>query len=187
MRLYLILSLCLLVVPTSARASPSEVEGRLRLLESVTVREYHGAHGHGLELSFPRLPPHPALERFSLKDARAVISSLEAEFQAEKSHTRQFLGARSSPGWAGTGIQIAPTTGAWSPALEQRVRAAYEELYGPSSPPLSSSLERARWLQALKLSSRYMPEGVREAALEMFSSPTVLLSVGLSMMLYISS
>jgi hypothetical protein len=49
---------------------------------------------------------------------------------------------------------------------------------------LPPSLESARWFQALKLSPRYMGEGVREAAVEMFNSPAVASSVGMSMMLY---
>ncbi len=68
---------------------------------------------------------------------------------------------------------------------EHSLREELEALYGPSSLPMPSRLEDARWFQALKLSPRYMGEGVREAALELFSSPAVLLSVGTSMMLYV--
>ena len=67
---------------------------------------------------------------------------------------------------------------------EHSLREELEALYGRSSLPMPSRLEDARWFQALKLSPTYMGEGVREAALEMFSSPAVLLSVGTSMMLY---
>ncbi|HYO54268.1 AHH domain-containing protein, partial [Archangium sp.] len=49
---------------------------------------------------------------------------------------------------------------------------------------LTGSLESARWFEALKLSPRYMGEGVREAAVEMFSSRAVVLSVGMAMLLY---
>jgi hypothetical protein len=69
-------------------------------------------------------------------------------------------------------------------ALEGARREEFEEMYGPSMFALPTSLESARWYQALKLSPRYMGEGVREAALEMFSSPAVLLSVSMSLVLY---
>ncbi|ATB42825.1 hypothetical protein CYFUS_008304 [Cystobacter fuscus] len=50
--------------------------------------------------------------------------------------------------------------------------------------PRPSSLENSRWFQALKLSPRYMDEGVREAAISLLSSPTTAYSMALSMMLY---
>ncbi|OJT16229.1 hypothetical protein BO221_50965 [Archangium sp. Cb G35] len=64
------------------------------------------------------------------------------------------------------------------------MREAYEALLGAPLVGLPGSLESARWFQALKLSPRYMGVGVREAALELFGSPAVLLSVGTSMVLY---
>ena len=69
-------------------------------------------------------------------------------------------------------------------ALEGTRREEFEALYGTSVLALPASLESARWFQALKLSPCYMEGGVREAALEMFSSPAVLLSVGMSLVLY---
>ncbi|HYO56391.1 AHH domain-containing protein [Archangium sp.] len=67
------------------------------------------------------------------------------------------------------------------------MRAGYEELFGPSSMPLPSSLESSRWFLALKLSPRYMDEGVREAAMELLGSPAVAYSLALSMMLYMAA
>ncbi|WP_375768059.1 hypothetical protein NR798_41310 [Archangium gephyra] len=48
-------------------------------------------------------------------------------------------------------------------------------------------LEQSRLLRALKLSPRYMGEGVREAALEMFASPAFVVSVYLSMLVYFAA
>jgi HNH/ENDO VII superfamily nuclease len=73
------------------------------------------------------------------------------------------------------------------PDQERKLREDLEELFGPSSLPLPSSLENSRWFQALKLSPRYMDEGVREAAMELLSSPTVAYSMALSMMLYMAA
>nr|WP_275439035.1 AHH domain-containing protein [Archangium violaceum] len=67
------------------------------------------------------------------------------------------------------------------------MRAAFVELQGPSSLPLAASLENSRWFQALKLSPRYMDEGVREAAMELLTSPTVAYSMAVSMMLYMAA
>ncbi|WNG21778.1 hypothetical protein F0U63_02705 [Cystobacter fuscus] len=154
---HIILALCLLLVPLAVQAAPAEVESRLSILEPVTVSEYRGAPAHGLKLTFEKLGPNPALALFSLKDAREVLAAME--------QTGSSPDARSSN-------------------LEGRVREEFEALYGPPlvSPP--SSLESARWFQALKLSPRYMGDGTREAAVEMFKSPAMLLSVGMSMMLY---
>jgi hypothetical protein len=71
-------------------------------------------------------------------------------------------------------------------ALEGTRREEFEAMYGDGTSVLAlpASLESARWFQALKLSPRYMEGGVREAALEMFSSQAVLLSVGMSLVLY---
>ncbi|MCY1083583.1 AHH domain-containing protein [Archangium sp. miwbw1] len=67
------------------------------------------------------------------------------------------------------------------------MRDGYEELYGPSSMALPSTLEDSRWFRALKLSPRYMDDGVRDAAMELLSSPTVAYSMALSMMLYMTA
>ncbi|HYO70959.1 MAG TPA: hypothetical protein VEU33_33265 [Archangium sp.] len=67
------------------------------------------------------------------------------------------------------------------------MRESYAQLYGPPSMPLLSSLESSRWFHALKLSPRYMDEGVRAAAMELLGSPTVAYSMALSMMLYMAA
>jgi hypothetical protein len=154
---HIIHALCLLLVPLVVQAAPAEVESRLSILKPVTVSEYQGAPAPGLKLTFEKLGPNPALTLFSLKDAREVLAAME--------RTGSSPDARTS-------------------SLERRVREEFEAMYGPPlvSPP--SSLESARWFQALKLSTRYMGDGAREAAVEMFKSPAMLLSVGMSMMLY---
>nr|WP_257459069.1 AHH domain-containing protein [Archangium lipolyticum] len=84
-------------------------------------------------------------------------------------------------------MHLVPTLDAQPSDLERRVWAAFAELQGPSSLPLAASLENSRWFQALKLSPRYMEEGVREAAMELLTSPTVAYSMALSMMLYMAA
>ncbi|QRK09904.1 AHH domain-containing protein [Archangium violaceum] len=159
-----------LLVPLWARAALPEVEARLPVLEPVGVSEYHGDQGYGLRLTFKKLGPNPALELLTREDARAVVDALGLRFTA-KSSTRIVVAGilTGSPSFS---------------SMERTVRESYEELYGPAQIALSASLERERWFQALALSPRYMGEGVREAAVEMFSSRAVLLSVGMSMLLY---
>jgi hypothetical protein len=179
-----VLALGLLLLPLLARAAPPEVEGRLSILEPVTVSEHHSStHGHGFQLTFQPLQSAPALARFSVEDARVFVAAMEAAFPAAKPRS----GRSSLVGVVTSGMLFAPPTGAQPSDLERRVRAGYEELYGPSSLPLPSSLENSRWFLALKLSPRYMDEGVREAAMELLSSPAVAYSMALSMMLYMAA
>ncbi|WP_309891359.1 hypothetical protein [Archangium sp.] len=179
-----VLVLGLLLVPLLARAAPPDVEGRLSILEPVTVSEQHSsAHGHGFQLAFKPLQPDPALARFSVEDARIFVAAMEAAFPASKPRS----GPSSLMGAVTSGMLFAPPTGAQPSDLERRVRAGYEELYGPSSLPLPSSLENSRWFLALKRSPHYMDEGVREAAMQLLSSPAVAYSMALSMMLYMAA
>ncbi len=142
----------------------------------MTVSELHGPpYGHGLKLTFKRLRPEPGLARFSKEDARAFVAAMEEAF-------------RFTPGVITAGALFgSPTDMMTLSDLERMLHAAYEDLYGPSSMPLPSSLKDSRWFQALKLSPRYMDEGVREAALEMLSSPTVAYSVAFSLLLYMTA
>ncbi|WNG43470.1 hypothetical protein F0U60_04685 [Archangium minus] len=170
-----------LLLPLLVWATPSEGQSRLRMLEPVRVDEYRGDEGIGVRLGFKALEAEPALALWTLEEAREVVVALEEEFGwVGRAGTR---GKKASPRREVVGMMslLSPHT---PPALERRGREAYEALYGPAQVELPGSLERARWFQALALSPRYMGDGVREAAVEMFSSPAVLLSVGLSMMLY---
>lgn len=149
------ITLCLLLLlPRPVRAAPPESGSSLPRLETVAVSELQGPP-YGLKLTFERLRPEPGLARFSQEDARAFVAAMEEAF-------------RFTPGIITAGALFgSPTDMMARSDLERMLRAAYEDLYGPSSMPLPSSLEDSRWFQALKRSPRYMDEGVREAALEM--------------------
>ncbi|WP_395814464.1 AHH domain-containing protein [Archangium minus] len=135
---------------------------------------YQGDEGQGLRLSFKPLGPNPALSLFTLEDAREVVAALGNRSPPRKTRPTAII----------AGGLLGPPSDYRRSDLESRTREEYEVLYGPALVELPGSLESARWFQALALSPRYMGDGVREAAVEMFSSPAVLLSVGLSMMLY---
>ncbi len=175
MQTRLLLAFCVwLWVPVSAQAAPPATEARLHVLEAVEVSGYHGDEGHGLRLSFKPLGPNPALSQFSLEDAREVVAELGNRSPPRKTRPTMII----------AGGLLGPRPDYRRSDLERRTREEYEALYGPALVELPGSLESARWFQALALSPRYMGDGVREAAVEMFSSPAVLLSVGLSMMRY---
>jgi hypothetical protein len=177
--------LLLVLVPLAAGAAPTEVDSRLSVLEPMTMSEHYSpAHGLGLKFTFKRLPPAPSLAHFTADDARAFVAALEAAFQVPKSRSGIPPLARFPAGAVTVSTVLGPSANALSSPLASRTRTGYEELYGPASIPLPASLESSRWFLALKLSPRYMDEGVREAAVELFSSPTVAYSLALSMMLY---
>jgi hypothetical protein len=171
----------LLLVALVLQASPAGAEAGLPVLEPVGVSGYSGEEGQGLRLSFKRWEPNPALGLWRVEEARQVVEALEGEFQEAKprpglrllpeAHTRTMAG-------------LVPPADTRPSALERRVREEYEALLGPALVELPGSLESARWFQALRLSPRYMGEGVREAAQELFSAPAVLLAVGTSLVLY---
>ncbi|MFY0523728.1 hypothetical protein ACN28I_11285 [Archangium gephyra] len=170
----------LLLVPQWARASSP--------LERVAVRAQHSpTYGRGLELTFEPLGPDPALARFTVEEARAFVEALETAFQAPKPRSGRPSLAGLPPLAMTAGLLSGPPPGAHSSDLERRVRAAYMEVFGPPSMPLPSSIESSRWFLALKLSPRYMDEGVRAAAMELLSSPAVAYSMALSMMLYMAA
>ncbi|WNG32194.1 hypothetical protein F0U61_00175 [Archangium violaceum] len=178
MPLRVILVLCL-VLPFLARAASHESEAPLPALEAVRV-------GRHLELTFKRLPPESALRLFTVEEARAFVVSLEEAFQAPRSGSNHQT-RLSSCVMTATIITRCPPVKTQPSELERRVRAGQEEIFGASSMPLPSSLEDSRWFQALKLSPRYMDEGVREAAMELLGSPTVAYSVAFSMLLYMTA
>jgi hypothetical protein len=187
LRVFLLVPCLLLLAPSMARAAQMDIGSLFPVLEDVGVSEHPVHDGRGLKLTFQRLPPAPALARFSLEEARLVVAALEAEFKAAQGRVGSVPRAQRALGGAHTSTLLMPPAPAPPSELEKRLREGYEAIYGPPAIPLPTSVENARWLQALKLSPRYMGEGVREAAVEMFQSPTVLLSVGMSLMLYMTA
>ena len=171
----------LLLMALALQSAPAGAQDKLPVLEPVEVRGYQGEEGQGLRLTFRRGRPNPALALWTVGEARAVVEALEEEFPQTKSrpgprllteaHTRAMAG-------------LVPLEDARPSALERAVREEYEALLGLALVELPGTLGSAKWFQALKLSPRYMGAGVREAAVELFSSPAVLLSVGTSMVLY---
>ena len=162
----LALALCLLWAASPTLAAPPHTGTPSARLDSLPLREWVGpSQERGLQLVIPRLPDEAALARFSPEEAHTFIEALESAFLAQVPADIPMAGA------------LAPAASHRLAPLEERVRTNYLRLYGSPSQPLTSSLEHSRWFRALRLSPRFMPEGVREAALALFTSPTTAYSL----------
>ena len=163
------------LLPASCATSPEGVPPREPPRPSPKTVRTSELPGGRLRLSFEPVAPVPALERLHVEEARAVLTDLHASLlPREKSRLRL---VRVSTG-AAEGLPAE-----W----EARMRQEYLSRFGEALLPLPQSLETSRLTLALRLSPRYMGEGVREAARELFSSPVFLTSVALSVGVYFAA
>jgi hypothetical protein len=130
-----------------------------------------------LRLAFEPVVGDAALEVLRVEEARTVLAAFQESFRVEERPRPRARLTLVSTG-EGEGGQAE-----W----ESRLREEYLARYGPPLVPLPQSLERSPLVLALKLSPRYMGEGVREAARELFNSPVFLSSVALSVLVYFSA
>jgi len=128
-----------------------------------------------LKLFLPPLPPNLALELLSVEEVRPLLTA----FAPLHPPLRPQLRLLESPGW---GLERSATTRA-----ETKLREEFLDQFGPALLPLPESLASSRLLLALQLSTRYMAEGVREAARELFNSPAFVLGVCLSIGVYFAA
>lgn len=172
----LILSLLLLLGPACAHFEQPLPQGpRIEVTEEGT--------GHGkpyVKLVFRPLLREVARERLTAEEARAFVESMEDAL--EKPEWRALLGV-SHPGVPASSLsEIPPGTGEqWRHILKE-----YATLYGSSNQPLPEILPDDKFATALILSTRYMPEGVRAGAEELFSSRTVIMAVIVAGLTYLT-
>ena len=133
--------------------------------------------GEQLRLSFPASPPHTTLERLTVEEVRPLLAAF-ASFRPRASPRLRLT--LESPGMSGSGRGSAAP---W----ESRLREDFLALYGPALLPMPESLETSRLYLALKLSTHYMDDGIREAAQELFSAPAFLASASLSVLVYFAA
>ncbi|WNG42113.1 hypothetical protein F0U61_23975 [Archangium violaceum] len=125
-----------------------------------------------LRLDFPLLVPNPTSQQFSVELAREVLAEYhEALVRVRSQRQLPVAGER------------APRTrqGTWG---EWWLREQFLEGFGPSPFPLPETLEGSSLLLALSLSPRYMPEGMREAAVQLFADPAFLAGVATALVFY---
>ncbi|HYO69477.1 MAG TPA: AHH domain-containing protein [Archangium sp.] len=125
-----------------------------------------------LRLAFEPLAAELALERVRVEEARAVLAAFHASFPREEGRRFRLVRTATRPGPA-----------EW----EQRLREEFVSRFGAPEVELPGALETSPVLLALRLSPRYMGEGVREAARELFSSRVFLSSVALSVLVYFAA
>ncbi|WNG54018.1 hypothetical protein F0U59_03835 [Archangium gephyra] len=166
--LAVVLGIVLPACATVPEAVPAGVSPP-RESKAVEVRELSGDR---LRLVFEPVAADLALERVRVEDARAVLADFHASFSREEG--RRFRLVRTS-------------TEPEPPEWERRLREEFVSRFGPPELSLPGSLETSPVLMALKLSPRYMGEGVREAARELFRSPVFLSSVALSVLVYFAA
>jgi hypothetical protein len=128
-----------------------------------------------LKLFLPPLPPNRALELLSVGEVRPLLMA----FAPLHPPLRPRLRLLESPG---LGLERGAATRA-----EAKLREEFLDQFGPALLPLPESLASSRLLLALQLSTRYMAEGVREAAHELFNSPAFVLGVCLSIAVYFAA
>ncbi len=165
------MALCLMV-PASCITSQGTAVDEVRPRGGPKAVRVSELPGGGLRLAFKPVAPDPALERVRVAEARAVVADFHAAFPREEG--RRFRLVRTS---------TEPEPAQW----ERRLREEFVSRYGPAVVPLPGSLETSPVFMALKLSPRYMGEGVREAASELFSSRVFLSSVALSVLVYFAA
>jgi hypothetical protein len=168
----------LLLLPLSCATSPGSAAPGARREAAPKLVQGDALSGGRLRLSFEPVSPVLDLEVPRVEEARESLVAFHASFQRGQG-TRLRL-VRTS---AGLGTLGAGGSEEWEP----RLREEFLSRYGPSRLPLPQSLETSRLFMALKLSPRYMGEGVREAARELFSSPLFLSSVALSVFIYFAA
>jgi len=110
--------------------------------------------GGRLQLSAPVSAPHSSLVRLGVEEIRPLLAAFGAFRPPVRPRLRLMLEARGATG---------PNRGTTAP-WELRLREDFFSQYGPALLSVPDSLETSRLYLALKLSTRYMDDGIREAA-----------------------
>lgn len=169
--LRLFLALCLVGSSSCATSQADISEDGDSQVRPVAVRVTRLGEDQ-FQWDFDQLPPAPFYEVLHEDEARAAL----AAFLACIPEAPPF---EVVPALASTVSKTAP----W----EQHLRAEFLARYGPPLLPMPSALERSPLFMALRLSPRYMGQGIRDAARELFRSPIFLASIALSIVLYFSA
>jgi hypothetical protein len=175
LRIPITLVLSLLVLGPECAHSPPAPEG-----PRVVVQE-EGTRGGTpyVKLAFRPAMTAEARERLTPEEARVLVELLEEAL--ERPQWRAMLGV-SHP-QASHSLSEVPES---AKERWRRILGEYKALYGASEQPLPEALvEDEKFATALKLSVKYMPEGVRAGAVELFSSRTVILALIASGLTYL--
>ncbi|WNG14869.1 hypothetical protein [Cystobacter fuscus] len=130
----------------------------------------------GVRLYLPQVRVEPSFQHFTREDARRVLQQFH-ENLAELKRRKRWV--------ASTGTLLALVQEPDS--VEEILLKEYTERYGEPSLPLPDSLRKSPLVMALRLSPKYMPEGIREGAEELFRDPAFLAGVAVSLVVYVTS
>ncbi len=133
-------------------------------------------HEGGVRLHLPQVGAEPSFQRFTREDARRVLRQFHENLAELKRRKR----------WVASADTLFAS--AQEPdSVEETLLMEYTERYGEPSLPLPDSLLKSPLVMALRLSPKYMPEGIREGAEELFRDPAFLAGVAVSLVVYVTA
>lgn len=170
--LRLTLALCLLLMHACAMpaSAPRGESSSSKAGPDVQVSQLPDGR---LRLSLPRQPADPALQPFSMEEARSALFEFR---EALSRYPPRILKTASFSGCSGPRASTP-----WAQSLREQFIARY----GTPLVPLPDCLEESALLMALRLSPRYMSAGMREAAQELFKDPVFLAGVATAVVVYL--
>jgi hypothetical protein len=176
MRLSVALALSLLLLgPECAHAPPAPESPRAVVQEQGT----RGGQPY-VKLTFRPLLAGAARERLAPEEVRTLVYALEELLGSPEWRASVGVSHPSLPSGSMSEVPESPQE-RWS-----RILRHYSALYGASSQPLPEALlEEEKFARAFMLSIKYMPEGVRAGAQELFTSRTVILALIASGLTYL--
>ncbi|EPX60573.1 hypothetical protein D187_001727 [Cystobacter fuscus DSM 2262] len=130
----------------------------------------------GVRLYLPQLDVEPSYQQFTREDARRILQQFH-ENLAELKQRKRWVAS------TGTLLALAQEPD----SVETVLLMEYTDRYGEPSLPLPDSLRKSPLVMALWLSPKYMPEGIREGAEELFRDPAFLAGVAVSLVAYVTS
>jgi hypothetical protein len=137
-----------------------------------------GAHPRAdgrLQLLLPLVSPKPALDVLRVEEVRPLLAAFASLQPLPRPRLRLLE------------VPDIDRSGRHASAWELRLREEFLSRLGPPLLPLPEALESSRLALALQRAPRYMGEGFREAAQELFNSPAFVLSVSLSIAVYFAA
>lgn len=170
--LRLVLALWLLLAHACATSANAPQGAPSRLKEGPDVPVSPLPDGR-LRLAVPLFPSDPALRHFSVEEARLALNEFRGALNGQPPRilrTASFSGCSSSRG---------------STSWGQSLREQFIAHYGTPLVPLPDCLEESALFMVLRLSPRYMPAGMREAAQELFKDPAFLAGVATALVVYL--
>jgi hypothetical protein len=130
----------------------------------------------GVQLYLPQMGVEPSFQHFTREDAQRVLQQFHENLAELKRRKR----------WVASAAPLLASVQE-PDSVEEILLKEYTGRYGEPSLPLPDSLLKSPLVMALRLSPKYMPEGIREGAEELFRDPAFLAGVAVSLVVYVAS